>query len=118
MFIAGFPMYPVSDGDLFSAEYVKAGVAKGGNRMKCRHPNSLDTEVSAKCRQHDDHPDKLDQKSSPHNKTSQADDPADLRGRDGVLHGTSLHQPDFASGNNSNRNSNRNNSHTSDLNQQ
>lgn len=34
------------------------------------------------------------------------------------LHGTSLHQPDFTPGNNSNRNSNRNNSHTSDLNQQ
>ena len=80
------------------AEYVKAGVAKGGNRMKCRHPNSLDTEVSAKCRQHDDHSDKLDQKSSPYNKAGQADDPADLRGRDGVLHGTALHQRYFSAG--------------------
>ena len=66
--------------------------------MKRRHPNSLNTVVSAKCRQHDDHPDKLDQKSSPHNKTSQADDPADLRGRDGILHGTALHQRYFSAG--------------------
>ena len=66
--------------------------------MKCRHPNSLDTEVSAKGRQHDNHSDKLDQKSSPYNKTGQADDPADLRGRDGVLHGAALHQRYFSAG--------------------
>ena len=66
--------------------------------MKCRHPNSLNTVVSAKCRQHDDHSDKLDQKSSPYNKTGQADDPADLRGRDGILHGTALHQRYFSAG--------------------
>ena len=42
--------------------------------------------------------DKLDQKSSPYNKAGQADDPADLRGRDGILHGTALHQRYFSAG--------------------
>ena len=86
--------------------------------MKRRHPNSFDTEVSAKCRQHGNHSDKLDQKSSPYNKAGQADDPADLRGRDDILHGAALHQRYFSAGQHGKGCRNRHNAEAAYLDQQ
>ena len=83
--------------------------------MKHRHPHTGPPVVPAKHRQHDKGAQQLDEKSSTEKEFRQPDDPADLRRRNGILHGTSLHQRNFSLRQHDKKDGYRDNAKTTDL---
>ena len=66
--------------------------------MEYRHPNPPGTIIAAENRQHGQRAQQLNKKGSFQNKPRQANDTADRRSRDCVLHGAALFQRDVFAG--------------------
>ena len=81
-----------------TSQNVKTGIAECGNRMEYRHPNPPRAIITAENRQHGQRAQQLNKKCSFQNKPRQANDTADRRRRDCVLHGAALFQRDVFAG--------------------
>ena len=107
-------------GILFSdSDKIKTCIAKCGNRMENRIPDSLsNTKIFTEHRRKLLlAPYKLDQDACFQDKFCQADDPSYLMGGNSFLHGTSLHQTDLSAGSYGNGYCNSHHAHTADLDQ-
>ena len=80
------------------AHQVKAGVAEGGHGVEQGHPQPLDPEVPAEHWGHGGGPQQFQQQGGLDGKAGQPHDAAQGRGREGLLHGISLHEGNFLAG--------------------
>ena len=80
-----------------SSQKVKARVAERRNRMKQRVPDALCAKVAAEGRQEQEHSRALGEERAAQNERGHADDAADLRRGDGILHGAALKERNFPS---------------------
>lgn len=80
-----------------SSQKVKTGIAKCRYRVKGCHPDAFDAIIMEENRKHGSHAEQFNKQCTLYAEFGQADNTADFRCRNCILHRTALHERNFPS---------------------